>query len=149
MQKKEFYRKRAIIFFSFFAVIGSAMIGSSLYLRNKNLDQRSQANEQKPWTKPIIEEDPDKIPPQIINIPPQVAYFNEKYTYPIKIYDPDTKNPDDIKITLEKGPDWLFLINKKLTGTPPDNQENTYKIILKLTDGKNEREEIFYISTKN
>ncbi len=149
MQKKEFYRKRAILFFSFFAIISSVMIGSSLYLRDKNIDQRSQASKLTISQPKVTENDPDQIPPQIINVPPQIAYLNEKYTYPIKIYDPDTENQDNIRITLEKGPDWLFLINNKLTGTPTGEQKETYKIILNLTDGKNEKKEIFYISTKD
>jgi len=82
--------------------------------------------------------------PYIVNTAPVSAYIGEEYLFLINISDSDS-DFEDLDISLLEGPSWLFLEDNSLVGTPSEDDKGTYKVSLKVSDGKNSSTKEGYI----
>lgn len=148
LEKKEFYKKRAVLFFTIFSLVAAGLIGTALYLREQNLDKRSKAYEETKETS-IKEEIKKKenLPPKVINIPSNMANVSQTYSYPVKVYDPDTPS-SEINISLENYPEWIEINNGIISGTPTSKDIGTYKIKIVISDGENKIFSEYYLKVK-
>lgn len=74
--------------------------------------------------------------PYIVNSPEKVGYEGVGYVYDVICSDSDTQEKD-LMITLVDAPNWLFVEEKKIYGTPPVGSKGQYKLNIRVSDGEN------------
>ncbi len=76
------------------------------------------------------------IVPYIVNSPSGVGYEGVEYVYDVMCSDSDT-SVDDLSLTLVDAPNWLFVEDMHIHGTPPVGSKGQYKLNVKVSDGEN------------
>ncbi|MCA9731361.1 MAG: T9SS type A sorting domain-containing protein [Deferribacteres bacterium] len=72
-------------------------------------------------------------PPQFLSLPITTAYVDLSYKYTINVVDPDSN--DVVKLSLEKGPPWLTLMENVLQGIAPATADGLqFDVQLKAED---------------
>lgn len=76
--------------------------------------------------------------------PPINGYVGEEYTYYVSVYDSDSAN---LTLSILRGPNWLRVDGLKVYGTPVyASSSEGIKVVLQISDGKNNSEQTFYLN---
>lgn len=146
-KREKFRRRRFAFFIVIFTLLSMVLIGVAVYLRFVNLDNRSKAALGEKFTSPI-EFEVKTDPPEMLNIPPKLVEVGEKYSFPVRVIDPDSKK-EDLDVRISEGPAWLHKKeNNIIYGYPKRDDIGIHKIVLTITDGKNVERKEFYIEVK-
>ena len=83
-----------------------------------------------------------KYVPYITSVAPLSLKVDEFLEYEVIVSDLDTEE-EDIEIYLEEGPDWMYIQESTVEGTPL--VAGTYKFIVTVSDGVNSSSQVNYI----
>lgn len=80
--------------------------------------------------------------PYITSVAPSAITVGEFLQYEVRVSDLDS-NDEEIRISLEEGPDWMYIQNDTVQGSP--SELGTYRYVIKVSDGVNSTSQINYI----
>jgi hypothetical protein len=80
--------------------------------------------------------------PYITSVAPSSVTVGEFLKYEVRVSDLDS-NDEEISISLEEGPDWMYIQNDTVQGSP--SELGTYRYVVKVSDGVNSTSQINYI----
>jgi hypothetical protein len=86
-------------------------------------------------------------PPILMNQNPSVINVGEEYSFFPRLSDEDSAG-SDLSVSILSGPSWLAYENGQLYGIPAQGDEGNAKVVLRLSDGKNNSDVPLYILVK-
>ncbi|KUK77067.1 MAG: hypothetical protein XD93_0555 [candidate division WS6 bacterium 34_10] len=80
--------------------------------------------------------------PYIVSVAPASVKVGEFLQYKVRVSDLDS-NDEEISIVLEESPDWMYIQEGIVQGSP--SELGTYKYVVTVSDGVNSTSQINYI----
>lgn len=139
--------KQILIVCSIFIAINVIFVGSAFMIRNSFDNENADAASNSTTNDSTSSDSSDVNSPKLQNQYPSNATVGEEYTFFPKITDDDS-SANKLTFTVTDGPEWLKFDTGSLNGTPASSDIGSNKVVLKLSDGKNNTEIIMYILVK-
>ena len=132
--------KARVIIISLVVVVSTLLVAGSyaFSLRNKEAKEGGEITEN---AEGLL----SNYAPIFVNLPPTRVLVGENYYYDIQISDKDNSF-EDLSLELIEGPTWLEIKSFVLYGVPTMQNVGNSKVVLRLSDGVNDVEKVFYIT---